>query len=153
MAQLVTYTGKGRAFNGNSVTLAGTQNVAFLSLVYSKYVRGIGQYNALQRRYVCWARGQARYILGGAGQCAPTLLCVRLQAALQERAQQLERLLLHLPGCVLAHGCTWLHMAAHGWVVGWPLPALSSRVQQEMQPPVSGHHGLPAEMTDLTQAH
>ena len=68
LPQLVTYTGKGRAFNPNSFTLAGTQNVAFLSLVYSKYVRGIGQYNALQRRYVCWARGQARYILGGAGQ-------------------------------------------------------------------------------------
>ena len=65
--QVVTYTGKGRAVNDNGQTLAETSNAAFLSLVYSKYARSVGQYNQLQKRYVCWARGQMRYILGDAG--------------------------------------------------------------------------------------
>lgn len=67
MRQVVQYTPRGRAWNRNSGTLAGTANAAFLSLVYSKYVRQQKEYNQLQKRYVCWARGQMRYILGDSG--------------------------------------------------------------------------------------
>ena len=66
-AQVVTYTPKGRAWNRNSGTLGGTANAAFLALTYSKFVRQQHEYNQLQKRYVCWARGQLRYMLGGAG--------------------------------------------------------------------------------------
>ena len=65
--QVVSYTGKGRAVNDNEQSLASTSNAAFLSLVYAKYARSVGQYNQLQKRYVCWSRGQMRYLLGDAG--------------------------------------------------------------------------------------
>ena len=66
-AQVVQYTPRGRAWNRNSGTLGGTANAAFLALAYSKFARQQHEYNQLQKRYVCWARGQLRYMLGGAG--------------------------------------------------------------------------------------
>lgn len=64
--QRIIYTPKGRAWNYASPTLGGTQNAAFLSLVYSKFLRQQRQANQLQKRYVCWSRGQLRYVLGDA---------------------------------------------------------------------------------------
>lgn len=66
--QKIVYTPMGRAWNYQSPTLGGTANVAFLSLVYAKFLMAQNEYVQLAKRYVCWSRGQIRYMLGGAGQ-------------------------------------------------------------------------------------
>ena len=54
--QLVSYTGKGRAWNTNDGTIASTQNVVFLAARYAKYALPSDEKRSI--KYLCWARAQ-----------------------------------------------------------------------------------------------
>ena len=61
--QLISYTGKGRAWNTNDGTLAATQNAVFLAARYAKYALPSDEKRSI--KYLCWARAQVScsYIL------------------------------------------------------------------------------------------
>ena len=91
----VTFTPEGRAWNPAGPTTGDTANTALLAAIYgqvqSQYIT-----KAQRDRYVCFARGQMRYVLGdkghslmvGNGQKSPThaqvgpCLLLRLQCSL-----------------------------------------------------------------------
>lgn len=54
--QLISYTGKGRAWNTNDGTLASTQNAVFLAARYAKYALPSDKKRSI--KYLCWARAQ-----------------------------------------------------------------------------------------------
>eukprot|EP01025_Chloroclados_australasicus_P030473 TRINITY_DN3057_c1_g2_i1.p1 TRINITY_DN3057_c1_g2~~TRINITY_DN3057_c1_g2_i1.p1 ORF type:complete len:1210 (-),score=95.83 TRINITY_DN3057_c1_g2_i1:140-3769(-) len=58
-----TYTTRGRAFRAQSQTLGDTANAAFLAIMYAHQYqeKDDSKYSSV---YECYARGQARYILG-----------------------------------------------------------------------------------------
>ncbi len=63
---IIQYTIKGRGWNPYAPSLGVTSNTAFLALAYSE-VKSSYISPAKADKYVCWARTQMRYILGGSG--------------------------------------------------------------------------------------
>jgi cellulose synthase/poly-beta-1,6-N-acetylglucosamine synthase-like glycosyltransferase len=61
-SDVITYTLKGRAWNANKGSMDVTANAAMMAAVYGKSVAT--KYKVKSDRYICWAKGQIRFLLG-----------------------------------------------------------------------------------------